>query len=258
MKTLMLAAAIAFGIVFWGCNSGKEIQQIHELRFSGKQKEARELTLSFLAESPKQKALWQELGRIDLEIFRMERLQKKDPDRSSLVEAALICGIFIQREGKKPSEGWKTLGAQIYTMVTAECTSMINIMKHQKDLAAYLNDMVTNKSDAYGSERSITVTSATVEEYRDQAGDLLKQLAVCMSLLDIIPESSEGTRDILKKQIVIPLEEWVNELELEPSQKESIWDQKTADVKKIMEAASSEIDDLGYLQVATITQSKVL
>jgi hypothetical protein len=258
MKTSILAAIFLSLILMYGCGSSGEVKEIRELRSSGKQKEARDRALAVLKDSPKNTAVWQEFARVDIEIFRMERMQSKEPNMAYLIEASLVCIAYSQKAKNKPSEAWRDLGVQVFSMVSNECNAMIGAMQRQEELANYLHDMIVSKSNGLGSERSIEATTGTVEEYRDQASALIARLAICFALIEQLPENSKGTRDILKSQTEKEIDEWMRDLDIETSLKTAIWNKNTAAVETAIENSQLDFSDIGYLQIATITQNKVL
>jgi hypothetical protein len=256
LKTVPLVILGVLALLCCACGRDESAKEIRELRQQAQMDKARERALAVLTDDPDRTAVWQELVRTDLDISRASRRINETQYQNSLSEAGLICGAIYLHQKRKPSESWKDLATLVSSAMTTECNSLLSALQDQTEMGEYLREMNNNRG-GLGGDRAQMVALREVDEYRTQAGSFLKRLAISYTMLDALPELSPGTVKLLRDQLATSLIDWIAALELEPELKETVWNRGTALVRASLSDAQKDLEEMGSLQVDTITRNRL-
>lgn len=258
MRPLKATLIVICLFLMSGCGPDQEAKQIRELRLAKQLDEARDLAIKTLTDSPKRKAVWQEFVRVDMDLYKEKHAKSDEKDLNYLVEAALTCIAVYQHNDKKPSDVWKSLNSQVFAFVSTECNVVLGVMQTQTKAGDYLRFLLRDKNSNYGAERTLSTTTASVDEYRVQASEVIKRMSIVVNLLNVLPEEGQGTKEVLIKQMANSMSAWSSSLDLEPSLKENVYMKYKTAVETAIQNTQEDFSAEGYLQIDTITQNKVM
>lgn len=253
---------IAATTTLWGCADEQAAKEIAKLRKAGHRIEAREQAADVLRNNGNRMLVWRELAYTDEALSRDQTLSQQDQLRC-LKEAALVCAAVCahdQQMGKQSDYHWTGLANLLRMDLTSRMTAILGTVKiHPRDETTHSVTIISEDLEPLLGDLG------TIKRYQDdhntwfetdpaeaqQAIRLYSQLRPLVLRLPLPLGESHGNA-------MGDLQNWADSRYLKASTVQNLYDAGEKTVATAYAQALEDLQDLGFLQAATIFQSALL
>lgn len=246
-----------FLLMLAGCGSHPTAQRIRDLCVADKADSAYILAQYSLTDQPRNMDVWREFARAALERSRDLAIEEPDQSVEFLVQGALVCAAVNTRREGKLDEAWERITRQAMQEVWKQLNTVIVTCSKQSGAALFLKQQRDRPTVQGMMGDPVSRALTRFEDLRLESRHWIELAAVMRQFARTLPEADSDAAEALFSQLDDALSAWALELELDSRATGPLREQAEVRIKRALEKAVGDLQELGYFIPGTILENGV-